>query len=98
MPNDWKPSPADIERAITLLTRGLPHAQSIAGKKRQEIKDIHAIYALADALQCCFPVLPPDVAALARKYHQAIEDAYKAPSSTNKRPSEQLNPDQRNRF
>lgn len=98
MPDNWQPAPGDIGFAITLLKRGLPRALEVIRKEPGEIKDIYAIAALSDALFSCLPVLPPDVAALARQCYQAIQDAYKPSSTTNKRRSEQLSPDQTHRF
>lgn len=76
MSNEWKPESRNIEIAASLLRSKLPQAQAVASK-RPDWKDLYAVKDLADALYFCLPVLPPDVAALARQHYDLIHQAYR---------------------
>jgi len=60
---------------VSLLKSKLPQALDVASK-RPDMKDLYAASALATVVYYCLPVLPPDVAALARQHYQLIQDAY----------------------
>jgi len=75
MTDEWKPAQRDIEVAASLLKGKLPQALDVASK-RPDVKDLYAASALVTLVYHCLPVLPPDVAALARQHWQLIQDAY----------------------
>ncbi len=75
MTDEWKPTQRDIEVAASLLRSRLPQALEVASK-RPDVKDLYAASALAAVVYHCLPVLPPEVAALARQHWQLIQDAY----------------------